>query len=41
MQNLIRMPKEDKVKAYIRIEDLTDEDYINKNDIRSIRKWIW
>jgi len=31
MQNLIRMPKEDKVKAYIRIEDLTDQDYINNN----------
>ena len=33
MQNLIRMPKEDKVKAYIRIEDLTDEEYINNNYI--------
>ena len=33
MQNLIRMPKEDKVKAYIRIEDLTNEEYINNNYI--------
>lgn len=33
MQNLIRMPKEDQVKAYIRIEDLTDEEYINNNYI--------
>ncbi len=33
MQNLIRMPKEDKVKAYIRIKDLTDEEYINNNYI--------
>ena len=31
MQNLIRMPKEDKVKAYIRIEDLTDEDIYKLN----------
>lgn len=33
MQNIIQMPKEDKVKAYIRIEDLTDEDYINNHYI--------
>jgi DNA gyrase subunit A len=31
IQNLINLPKEDKVKAYINIEDLTDEDYINSH----------
>lgn len=33
IQNIIELPKEDKVKAYIRIEDLTDEEYINNNYI--------
>ena len=31
IQNLINLPKEDKVKAYINIEDLTNEDYINSH----------
>jgi len=33
IQNLIQLPKDDKVKAYINIEDLTDEDYINNHFI--------
>ena len=31
IQNLINLPKDDKVKAYINIEDLTDEEYINSH----------
>lgn len=33
IQNLIQLPKEDKIKAYIKIEDLTDEDYQNSHHI--------
>ncbi len=33
LQNIIALPKEDKVKAYIKIEDLTDEAFINNNYI--------
>lgn len=33
IQNLIQLPKEDKIKAYIKIEDLTDEDYQNSHFI--------
>ncbi|GLR16187.1 DNA gyrase subunit A [Portibacter lacus] len=33
IQNIIAIPKEDKVKAYIKIEDLTDETFINENYI--------
>ncbi len=33
IQNLIQLPKEDKVKAYINIEDLTDEEFINNHFI--------
>jgi len=31
IQNLINLPKEDKVKAYINIKDLTDEDFLENN----------
>ncbi|MBK8393193.1 MAG: DNA gyrase subunit A [Saprospiraceae bacterium] len=31
IQNLVHIPKEDKVRAYIMIEDLTDEAYINSH----------
>ncbi len=33
IQNIIALPKDDKVKAYIKIEDLTNEEYINNNYI--------
>ena len=33
IQNLIELPKDDKVKAYIRIKDLKDEEFINNNYI--------
>ncbi len=33
IQNIINLPKDDKVKAYINITDLTDEDFINNNYI--------
>ena len=33
IQNIIQLPKDDKVKAYINIEDLTDEEYINSHNI--------
>jgi len=33
IQNLINLPKDDKVKAYIKIENLTDEEYCNNNYI--------
>jgi len=33
LQNIVAIPKDDKVKGYILIEDLTDEDYINNNYI--------
>jgi DNA gyrase subunit A len=33
IQNLISIPKDDKVKAYIKIEDLKDEEFINNHHI--------
>jgi DNA gyrase subunit A len=33
IQNIISLPKEDKVKAYIIIEDLKDEEFLNNNYI--------
>lgn len=33
IQNIVNLPKDDKVKAYINIVDLTDEDFINSNYI--------
>jgi len=33
IQNLISIPKEDKVKAYIMIEDLTDEDFLKSHSL--------
>lgn len=33
LQNIVALPKDDKVKAYIKIEDLTDEEFINNNYI--------
>ena len=33
IQNIINIPKQDKIKAYIKIEDLTDEDYFNNHFI--------
>ena len=31
VQNIINLPKEDKIKAYIMIEDLTDQEFLNNN----------
>jgi DNA gyrase subunit A len=33
IQNLINIPQDDKVKAYVKVQDITDEDYINNNYI--------
>ena len=33
IQNLINIPQDDKVKAYVKVQDITDEDYINNNFI--------
>lgn len=33
IQNIIALPKDDKVKAYIKIEDLKNEEFINENYI--------
>ena len=33
IQNIINLPKDDKVKAYILIEDLTNEEFLNNNFI--------
>lgn len=33
LQNIVALPKDDKVKAYIKIEDLKDEDFIKNNYI--------
>lgn len=33
IQNLINIPKDDKIKAFINIKDLNDEEYINNNFI--------
>jgi DNA gyrase subunit A len=33
IQNILSIPKEDKVKAYIKIQDLTDEEFLNNHYI--------
>lgn len=33
IQNILAIPKDDRVKAYINIQDLTDEEFINNNNI--------
>ena len=33
IQNLINIPQDDKVKAYVKVQDITDADYINSNFI--------
>jgi DNA gyrase subunit A len=33
IQNLIHIPQDDKVKAYVKVQDLTDQEYINNNFI--------
>jgi len=33
IQNLINIPQDDKVKAYVKVQDLNDKDYINNNFI--------
>lgn len=33
IQNIVNMPKDDRIKAYILVEDLTDSDYINNHYI--------
>lgn len=33
IQNIISIPKGDKIKAYIKIEDLTDQDFIKNNNL--------
>ena len=33
IQNLINIPQDDKVKAYVKVQDITDTDYINNNYI--------
>ena len=33
VQNIINLPKEDKIKAYIMIEDLSNQDFLNNNYI--------
>ena len=33
IQNLINIPQDDKVKAYVKVQDITDSDYINSNFI--------
>ena len=33
IQNLIHIPQDDKVKAYVKVQDLTDNEYINNNFI--------
>ena len=38
IQNLINIPKDDKVRAYIKIEDLSDVDFINNNYLLFITK---
>lgn len=38
IQNLVNIPKDDRVKAYIKIDDLTDEDFINNNYLLFVTK---
>ncbi|MDX1685107.1 MAG: DNA gyrase subunit A [Saprospiraceae bacterium] len=33
IQNVINLPKDDKVKAYINVEDLTDEEFLNSRNV--------
>ena len=33
IQNVINLPKDDKVKAYINVEDLKDEDFLNSHNL--------
>jgi DNA gyrase subunit A len=33
IQNLINIPQDDKVKAYVKVQDLTDKDYVDNNFI--------
>ncbi|WP_282774795.1 DNA gyrase subunit A [Phaeodactylibacter xiamenensis] len=33
IQNILAIPKDDSIKAYINIQDLTDEEFINNNNI--------
>ena len=33
IQNLINIPQDDKVKAYVKVQDLTDKDYVENNFI--------
>ncbi len=33
IQNLINIPQDDKVKAYVKVKDLTDKDYVDNNFI--------
>ncbi len=33
IQNMINMPSDDKIKAFVNVKDLTDKDYINNNFI--------
>ena len=33
IQNLINIPQDDKVKAYVKVQDITDTEYINSNFI--------
>jgi DNA gyrase subunit A len=33
IQNLINIPQDDKVKAYVKVQDITDNEYINNNFI--------
>lgn len=33
IQNLINIPQDDKVKAYVKVQDLKDEEYVNNNFI--------
>jgi len=33
IQNLINIPQDDKVKAYVKVQDITDSEYINNNFI--------
>ena len=38
VQNIINLPKEDKIKAYIMIEDLTDQDFLDNNFLVFVTK---
>ena len=38
IQNLINIEQDDKIKAYINVQDLTDEDYVNGNFIVMVTK---